>query len=131
MKQANFHTSFELPKCFKKFYQWLQWLNSFGSVLFQKEDDGQIHPVAYKNHATTVYENKLPMLELKVAMILFAMKHFKPYMQDHPCMVYIIILIKYSKPSLISDCMSYDSLNWLITHWTLIQSERRGDTTGI
>ena len=59
-----------------------------GAVLFQKQVDGQYHPVSYGNRALTAHEKKYHSTKLKFLVLQWVvMEHFKEYLLYQPFLV--------------------------------------------
>ena len=58
-------------------------LEGLGAVLGQKQADGHIHPVAYASRSLHVHERNYCITELETLGLVWAVKHFRPYLLGH------------------------------------------------
>ena len=59
-----------------------------GAVLAQKLDDGAVHPIAYASRTLQPHERNYGVTELEALGVVWAVKHFRPYLYGHRCEVY-------------------------------------------
>ena len=59
-----------------------------GAVLAQKQPDGTVHPIAYASHSLQPAERNYEISELETLGLVWAVKHFRPYILGYPCTVY-------------------------------------------
>ena len=59
-----------------------------GAVLAQKKSDGRVHPIAYASRSLQPHEKNYAITELETLGLVWAVKHFRPYLLGHPCTVY-------------------------------------------
>ena len=59
-----------------------------GAVLAQKQEDGSVRPVAYASRTLQNHEKNYRVTELEGLGVVWATKHFRPYLYGHPCDVY-------------------------------------------
>ena len=59
-----------------------------GAVLAQKQDDGSVHPVAYASRSLQSHEKNYGITELEGLGVVWAVKHFRPYLYGHSCEVF-------------------------------------------
>ena len=59
-----------------------------GTVLAQKQDDNTIRPIAYASRSLQVHEKNYGITELEGLGVVWAVKHFRPYLYGHSCEVY-------------------------------------------
>ena len=62
-----------------------------GAVLAQKQKDGSVRPVAYASRSLQQHEKNYGTTELEGLGVVWAAKHFRPYLYGHSCVVYIQI----------------------------------------
>ena len=60
----------------------------FGAVLEQGGDDQKVYPSAYASRQTNPAEQKYALTELEVAVLVFAVGHFKVYLLGNKVTVY-------------------------------------------
>ena len=63
-------------------------LNCLGAVLAQKQDDGLVRPLAYASRSLQPHEKNYGITELEGLGVVWAVKHFCPYLYGHKCAVY-------------------------------------------
>ena len=56
-----------------------------GAVLAQKQEDGSTLPIAYASRSLQPHEK---ITELEGLGVVWAVKHFRPYLYGHSCEVY-------------------------------------------
>ena len=61
--------------------------DSLGAVL-EQEDNGQFHPIAYASRTVSKHEKNYGITELEALGVVWAVKHFRPYLFGHRCTVY-------------------------------------------
>ena len=59
-----------------------------GAVLAQKQDDGKTRPIAYASRTLQPHEKKYGATEMEGLGVVWAVKHFRPYLYGHACEVY-------------------------------------------
>ena len=59
-----------------------------GAVLAQKHQDGGIRPVAFASRTLQPHEKNYGATELEALGVVWAAKHFRPYLYGHPCDLY-------------------------------------------
>ena len=59
-----------------------------GAVLAQKGEDGTIRPIAFASRTLQKYERNYGITELEALGVVWAIKHFRPYLYGHGCDVY-------------------------------------------
>ena len=59
-----------------------------GAVLYQVQDDGSIHPVAYATRSIDKHECNYGIFELETLGLVWAVRYFRSYLLGHPCVVY-------------------------------------------
>ena len=59
-----------------------------GAVLAQKQPDGTVHPIAYASRSLRPAERNYGISELETLGLVWAVKHFRPYILGYPCTVY-------------------------------------------
>ena len=86
--------------------------SGFGSVLLQKQSDGQFRPVAYFSHRTSPAESKYHSFELECLAVIYAIRRFHVYLSG----------IKFK---IITDCDSFrltlskQTINPRIARWAM------------
>ena len=63
-------------------------IQGLGAVLAQKKEDGHVHPIAYASSSLQPHEKNYAITELETLGLVWAAKHFRPYLLGHPCTVY-------------------------------------------
>ena len=59
-----------------------------GAVLEQKQDDGELHPIAYASRSINRHEKRYGVTELEALGVVWAVKHFRSYLVGQKCTVY-------------------------------------------
>ena len=59
-----------------------------GAVLAQRQDDGSVKPIAYASRSLQKHERNYGVTELEGLGVVWAAKHFRPYLYGHPCQVF-------------------------------------------
>ena len=59
-----------------------------GAVLAQEQSDGTTRPVAYASWSLLKHERNYGITELEGLGVVWAVKHFRPYLYGNPCLVY-------------------------------------------
>ena len=59
-----------------------------GAVLAQRQDDNTIRPIAYASRSLQAHEKNYGITELEGLGVVWAIKHFRPYLYGHTCEVY-------------------------------------------
>lgn len=79
------HPDFEKPFCIEVDASKV----GFGAVLLQKSDeDKKFHPIAFASEPTTVAQSRLSSPRLEAKAILWAVKHFRYYIDQHDTTVF-------------------------------------------
>ncbi len=78
--------------------------SGLGAVLSQLQDDGTIHPIAYASRSLNQHERNYGISELETLGLVWAVRHFRPYLLGYPCVVYTdhlacLSILNSSKPS--------------------------------
>ena len=79
-------------------------LEGLGAVLSQKQDDGLVHPVAFASRSLQPHEKSYSSTELETLGLVWAVKHFRPYLLGYHTTVFTdhsvcTSLLNSSKPS--------------------------------
>ena len=74
------------------------------AVLSQEQSDGTIHPVAYASRLVDKHEKNYGISKLETLGLVWAVRHFRPYLLEHPCMVFTdhaacLSILNTAKPS--------------------------------
>ena len=59
-----------------------------GTVLEQEQDDKTFHSVAYASRTLSKAEANYGITDLEALSLVWALKHFRPYLLGHHCVVY-------------------------------------------
>ena len=59
-----------------------------GAVLAQEQADGNVRPIAYASRSLQKHESNYGVTELEGLGVVWAVRHFRPYLYGHRCMVY-------------------------------------------
>ena len=59
-----------------------------GAVLAQEHPDGAVRPIAYASRSLQKHERNYGITELEGLGVVWAVKHFRPYLYGHKCSVY-------------------------------------------
>ena len=59
-----------------------------GAVLSQEQEDGQMHPIAYASRALDTSERNYGITELETLAVVWAARHFRPYLLGHHTTVF-------------------------------------------
>ena len=59
-----------------------------GAVLAQEQSDGSVCPIAYTSCSLQKHERSYGITELEGLGVVWAVKHFRPYLYGHSCAVY-------------------------------------------
>ena len=62
--------------------------NGLGAVLAQRQNDGLIRPIAYASRSLQEHEKRYGVTELEGLGVVWAVKHFRPYLYGHQCDIY-------------------------------------------
>ena len=55
-------------------------IQSLGTVLLQKRNDGSFHPVAYASRAVSAAEKNYGVADLETFAVIWAVAHFRTYL---------------------------------------------------
>ena len=75
-----------------------------GAVLSQQQEDGRAHPVAYASRSLDPCEKRYGVTELETLGLVWAVRHFRPYLLGHRTTVYTdhsacLSLLNHPRPS--------------------------------
>ena len=94
-----------------------------GAVLAQKQPDGTVHPIAYTSRSLQPAERNYGISELETLGLIWAVKHFRPYILGCPCTVYTdhaacLSLLSSRNPStkLVRWALTIQEMNFTIKH---------------
>ena len=59
-----------------------------GAVLAQEQADGSVRPIAYASRSLLKHELNYGITELEGLGVVWAVRHFRPYLYGHSCVVY-------------------------------------------
>ena len=59
-----------------------------GAVLAQKREDELVHPVVYASRTLNPQERNYSITEMETLAVVWAAKHFRPYLLGHHCTVF-------------------------------------------
>lgn len=59
-----------------------------GAVLAQEQADGSVRPITFASRSLQPHEKNYGITELEGLGVVWAVKHFRPYLYGHPCDVY-------------------------------------------
>lgn len=59
-----------------------------GAVLAQQQEDGSVRPMAYASRTLKPNEKKYGVTELEGLGVVWAVKHFRPYLYGYHCDLY-------------------------------------------
>ncbi len=59
-----------------------------GAVLAQRLEDGAVHPIAFASRTLQNHERNYGVTELEALGVVWAVKHFRPYLYGHKCEVF-------------------------------------------
>ena len=59
-----------------------------GAVLAQAGDDGAVRPIAYASRTLQIHEKNYGVTEMEALAVVWAVKHFRPYLYGHSCTVF-------------------------------------------
>ena len=59
-----------------------------GAVLNQQQENGLVAPIAYASRTLQKHEQNYGVTELEALGVVWAIRHFKPYLYGHACKVY-------------------------------------------
>ena len=59
-----------------------------GAVLVQRQRDGTVRPVSFASRTLQNHEKNYGVTELEGLGVVWAVKHFRPYIYGHHCIVY-------------------------------------------
>ena len=63
-------------------------ISGLGAVLAQKQADGLVRPIAYASRTLQDHEKRYGITELEGLGVVWAVKHFRPYLYGHHCDIY-------------------------------------------
>ena len=63
-------------------------ITGLGAVLAQKQADGLVRPIAYASRTLQDHEKRHGITELEGLGVVWAVKHFWPYLYGHHCDIY-------------------------------------------
>ena len=59
-----------------------------GAVLAQEQPDNTVRPITYASRSLLKHEHNYGIMELEGLGVVWTMKHFRPYLYGHLCVVY-------------------------------------------
>lgn len=59
-----------------------------GAVLAQKNNDRHVAPIAFASRTLQKHEKNYSSTELEALAIIWAVKHFRPYLYGHTCQLF-------------------------------------------
>ena len=62
--------------------------NGLGAVLAQQQDDGLVRPIAYASRSLQEHNKRYGVTKLEGLGVVWAVKHFRPYLYGHRCDIY-------------------------------------------
>ena len=62
--------------------------DGLGAVLAQRQNDGSVRPIAYASRSLQKHEKNYGITELEGLGVVWATKHFRPYLYGHQCTVF-------------------------------------------
>ena len=63
-------------------------ISGLGAVLSQRQEEGSTRPIAYASRSLLKHEQNYGITELEGLGVVWAVKHFRPYLYGHFCEVY-------------------------------------------
>ena len=63
-------------------------IHGLGAVLAQIQGDGSVRPIAYASRSVQEHEKHYGVTELEGLGVVWAVKHFRPYLYGHQCDIY-------------------------------------------
>ena len=75
-----------------------------GAVLFQQQEDGSVHPIAYASRSLDQHERNYGVTELETLGLVWAVRYFRSYLLGHRTIVYTdhsacLSLLNHPRPS--------------------------------
>ena len=64
--------------------------NGLGAVLAQQQDDELVRPIAYASRSLQEHNKRHGVTELEGLAVVWAVKHFRPYLCGHQCDIYTV-----------------------------------------
>ena len=58
-------------------------LEGLGAVLGQRQPNGHVHPLAYASRSLHTHKHNYSIMELETLALVWAVKHFRPYLLGH------------------------------------------------
>ena len=63
-------------------------ISGLGAVLAQQQEGGLVQPITYASRSLQKHERQYGATELKGLGVVWAVKHFRPYLYEHHCDIY-------------------------------------------
>ena len=61
--------------------------SELGAVLAQQQDNGTVRPISYASRSLQKHEKNYGVTELEGLGVVWAAKHFRPYLYGHKCTI--------------------------------------------